>query len=889
MSRVYIHSLEDNKYFVGTTTNPDVKIGNTLCGSCMESEFVRLYKPVHIIDIIEDCDKYDFDKCVISTMKKYGISNVRGGDYINLELSKDQLDIISGLIDGTFTQFDEYKRDLMSFTLEEYHNRLDNVVNEMNSRNIDVLVSSRPENMYYLSNYQTVGNPVQVLLVSRDGDMLIITRELEVTNAMYKAISKYAHYDEGQDPIEVIVDHIGKYINHYREHPGYHNDDCNYPINIGFEYNSDRMTYDNQSRLQDLLLTKHDKHRFVDCSTLISQFKVVKSDAEIECSKKAASFVNAGINKAVSRAKSGMTEVQIAGLINCEMMRLGGEYTSYPCFVSAGYTGCMGHHTAEQKVIKDGELLFMEIGGCYKRYHAAKMHTIYVGSNKPLWFTEAERILKNNIVSIREEIVPGRKACDIDKIMRKNISAYSYPHEQAERSGYSIGIGFFTDWNENDVFKIDPYCENTLKENMVLHLIPWIRVPEKGAIGFSDTVKVTNTGAVSLFKNKLKSSYENTVRYILKNRDKKSVSLVAKDLVDYMGSQKDHVVSYHKSMDIYEPTRLVSKNMKDYGINNLYIKDEGTRMGQKAFKILGVSYAMHRLMEHGVLKEGDTVTTMTDGNHGSALASLAKMYGYNAVIYVPENMTLERINTIRSYGAKCIVTNGSYDDCIEMVKEESQKNGWILISDTAWENYVDIPKNIGSGYLTIFNEVYEELKGSQNITHIFLQVGVGGFASAGVAYAVSQLLPEDRPKLICVEPEDADCVLENVKAMSILGNIMCKGKTDSIMSGLNCGVPSSLAWPILRDYIDAYVAIGDEWARKAVRMLYHGPNNASEDRVYSGESGAAGLAGLLACLETPELKHHLDLNEHSNVLVINTEGVTDKKSFNEIIRYDVFD
>ena len=577
-----------------------------------------------------------------------------------------------------------------------------------------------------------------------------------------------------------------------------------------------------------------------------------------------------------------MTEVQIAGIINCEMARLGSEYTSYPCFVSSGYTGCMGHHTAEQKIIKEGEILYMEIGGCYKRYHATRMHTIYIGSNKPKWFMEAERVLKNNIVSIRRDIVPGRKACEVDAIMRKNISVYTYPYEQAERSGYSIGIGFFTDWSENDVFKIDPHCENTFKEGMVLHLIPWIHIPGKGAMGFSDTVRVTNTGgAISLFEDEFKSSYEHTVRYILKDRKKEQVSIATKDLVNYIGSQKDNVISYHKSVESYKPTNLIIRSMKDYGINNLYIKDEGNRMNQKAFKILGVSYAVYRLIEQGVLKPGSTVITMTDGNHGSAVAYIAQMYGYKSIIYVPENMTQERIYTIRSYGAKCIVADGSYDDCIEMVKYEAKKNGWVLISDTAWENYEDIPRNIGCGYLTIFNEVYEKLNNHDHPTHIFLQVGVGGFASTGVAYVVSQLSPKDRPKLICVEPDDADCVLENVRAMSIKGNVVCKGKTNSIMSGLNCGQPSSLAWPILRDYVNAYVAIGDEWARRAVRMLYH--TNHDESRVYSGESGAAGLAGLLACLETSELKHHLDLNEHSNVLVINTEGVTDRKSFNEII------
>ena len=143
----------------------------------------------------------------------------------------------------------------MPFTLEEYHERLDNVVNEMKRQNVGVLVSSRPENMYYLSNYQTVGNPVQVLVVTKDGDMLLITRELEVSNAKYRAITKYAHYNEGQNPLEVIADHINKFCqDHISKFEG--RELLSQP-DIGFEYNSERMTYENQEKLEEILSTKY--------------------------------------------------------------------------------------------------------------------------------------------------------------------------------------------------------------------------------------------------------------------------------------------------------------------------------------------------------------------------------------------------------------------------------------------------------------------------------------------------------------------------------------------------------------------------------------------------------------------------------------------------------
>lgn len=336
---------------------------------------------------------------------------------------------------------------------------------------------------------------------------------------------------------------------------------------------------------------------------------------------------------------------------------------------------------------------------------------------------------------------------------------------------------------------------------------------------------------------------------------------------------------YHKKNDLYEPTKLVCRN-NIKGINKLFIKDESDRQGLKAFKIVGVSYAVYCLEKDGILKKGDTVTTMTDGNHGAAVAFIANQRGYKAIIFVPENMKKERIETIKGYGAEVRIVDGGYDDSIEVVKKEADKNGWILISDTAWKDYEDIPKNIATGYCTIFNEVCEKLK-EDKITHIFLQAGVGGFAASGVAYAVSRMNPT--PKLICVEPDDADCIFENVKNGSYEGDLMCRGRTDSIMSGLNCGVPSSVTYGLLRDFVSAYVCLGDAWARKGVRMLYHDVN-----RVFSGESGAAGFAGLLACLDNDQLKNHLQLDENSNVLVVNTEGVTDKESFNKIVDYDFF-
>jgi diaminopropionate ammonia-lyase family len=757
----------------------------------------------------------------------------------------------------------------MPFSMDEYADRFEKVKRRMDEESIDLLVSSKPENIYYLTNYQTVGDPFQVMLIDRNYGIHIITRELESTNVKYRSMVEYSYYTESQSPVYVVAKYIFK----------------KYEIaKIGFEYNSKRVTYLDQTQLEKHLTELFDPSKidFKDASTLISEIRMIKSEAEIKYMKRAANMAEQGIDEGIRDLEVGMTETHIAGTITKKMCEMGCEYTAYPPFVAAGWSGCMGHYTARQKELVDGDILFLEIGGCCERYHATRMHTVYIGE-QPEWFKEAEDILRRAVDTARSSMIPGVPARDIDLVARTIISEYRYDHIQSERSGYSIGIGFYTDWAENDVLQIHPRTDAILEENMVIHFIPWIQIPNQGAIGFSDTIVVTKEGGVSLFEFPNSSTYHNLVRYVEPKSDR-VIGTKTDSIMTDINSHINEAIIYHRE-DSYDPTRLVTRKFD--GINRLYVKDEYGRKGLMAFKIMGVEYAVHRLEEAGKLHPGSVITTMTDGNHGAAVAHVAKAHNLKAVIFVPKNMTRERIERIEEYGSdiECRVVDGMYDDAIDIVKTQADKNGWILISDTAWGGYEDIPKDIATGYCAIFdeavNQIDEKMGKGGYPTHIFLQAGVGGFPSAGVAYAILRMSP--KPKLICVEPDDADCILENIKENCQEGTMMCSGKTNSIMSGLNCGLPSTTAWPILRDYVDMYVAIGDAWARKAVRALHHHPK-----RIMAGESGAAGVAGLMACLNSPELKEKVGLNENSNVLVINTEGVTDKASFNRIVGYQVF-
>lgn len=361
---------------------------------------------------------------------------------------------------------------------------------------------------------------------------------------------------------------------------------------------------------------------------------------------------------------------------------------------------------------------------------------------------------------------------------------------------------------------------------------------------------------------------------------------------------------FHRSLSVYRPTPLVAlPNLAaKLGVKQIYVKDESKRFGLNAFKAIGASYAVYRFLRAEWEKRIDepyesenffssdlqarlgqyTFTTATDGNHGRAVAWVARQLGQKAVIYAPQNMVAARKQAIESEGAELIVIEGHYDQTVQKMVSDAEENGWQIISDTAWPGYEEIPRWILTGYTTIFYEIDEKLQIGAQPDFVFVQAGVGGLAAAAADYYV-QKHGAKRPRLICVEPLDADCLLESI--FSGEGEIAyAKGAQNSIMSGLNCGTPSSLAWPFVKQTFGSFIALDDMWACEAMRLLYHPLPR--DRRVISGESGAAGLAGLIAVLRDDGLKaakNELGINEKSTILVINTEGDTDPVNFKKIV------
>lgn len=366
-------------------------------------------------------------------------------------------------------------------------------------------------------------------------------------------------------------------------------------------------------------------------------------------------------------------------------------------------------------------------------------------------------------------------------------------------------------------------------------------------------------------------------------------------------SVEENVRAYHRSFPVYKETPLacLKETAKALGVSSIYVKDESYRFGLNAFKVLGGSYAMgHYLADKlGIdMKEvtyekltseetrkalGDiTFVTATDGNHGRGVAWTANQLRQHSVVYMPEGSAEERLMNIRAEGAEASITDLNYGDAVRLANRNAEEKGWVMVQDTAWEGYEDIPRWIMQGYGTMGLEAYEQLP--EKPTHIFLQAGVGSLAGA-ITGLFSSLYGDEKPIIGIVEPDQADCLFRTAKADD--GKLHpVTGHMRTIMAGLACGEPCSIGWQVLSDYADFFISCPDYAAAQGMRIL--GNPMGKDQKVVSGESGAAAFGAVSEILRNPELKElkeALNLNENSRILFFSTEGDTDKENYRRIV------
>lgn len=392
------------------------------------------------------------------------------------------------------------------------------------------------------------------------------------------------------------------------------------------------------------------------------------------------------------------------------------------------------------------------------------------------------------------------------------------------------------------------------------------------------------------------------ISYIVREPHQKNTKL-AEELFSMKQAQCSR--RFHRQIPGYRmsPLQGLPNLAAMFGVGGIWTKDESSRLQLNSFKVLGGSFALYRYLQKllGLSgsdtsfeylasqevkdKVGDlTFASATDGNHGRGIAWAAKRLGFKCVIYVHSETSVRRIDAIKSNGAKVVIVDGNYDDAVRQVAADAEKHGWIIISDTSWDNYTEIPTWIMQGYLTLLAETQEQFSGVGIVkpTHLFIQAGVGALAASVIGF-YHALFGQDAPKCIVVEPDKASCIYESALAGDGKPHSV-GGSLDTIMAGLACGDPSPLAWEILNEDADAFIKVPDYMAAKGMRM-YATPLN-GDPLIISGESGAVTLGAFASIMQYPglkELKEALGLDKESQVLFINTEGNTDPIHFRQII------
>lgn len=400
------------------------------------------------------------------------------------------------------------------------------------------------------------------------------------------------------------------------------------------------------------------------------------------------------------------------------------------------------------------------------------------------------------------------------------------------------------------------------------------------------------------------TNIKSEIRYFVNDNTRKidsekaSAAFMNKEVVE-------KVRNFHKSFPEYKVTPLHSLAglSKQFGVRNIWVKDESYRFGLNAFKVLGGSYAVGKYLAERLnidiselsfeqlrskeVKEklGDiTFVTATDGNHGRGIAWAANQLGQKSVVYMPKGSSEIRLTNIRKEGAEASITDLNYDDTVRLASQKAKENGWVLVQDTAWDGYEEIPAWIMQGYLTIIDEAMQQIaEVDDRPTHVFLQAGVGSFAGSMLGYLVEKF-GEERPMTIIVEPDKADCLYQSMRVGDGKPHAVT-GALDTIMAGLACGEPSKTSWGILKDYAQSFVSCPDYAAARGMRILANPLG--CDPRIVSGESGAAVGIGLVSLVAENsrliDMKHALNLNQDSKILIISTEGDTDPDHYRKVV------
>ncbi|MCS3779168.1 ectoine hydrolase [Tsukamurella ocularis] len=375
------------------------------------------------------------------------------------------------------------RRDDMTFPPEEYERRLTELRERMDKRGLDAVVITDPENLMYLTDYQTTGYSFfQALVVPLDEEPVMITRAMEESNVIARTwVERTRPYPDTGDAIQELVLTLKEGGLGTKR--------------VGYERNS----YFFPAYQQDRVHTSFQHGVLMDCFGIVEAGRATKSDAEIAVMRKAARAAEAGMAAGLEAAVPGNTENDVAAAISAAMFRAGGEFPAVMPYVASGPRSMIGHATWEGRTIEPGEHVFLEVGGCYRRYHAALMRTAVNGELSPTMY-EAQERMKLALAELKSLMRPGMTVSDADSLVRRIISDNAVGARLITRSGYSIGIAFPPSWDEGYILSLNPGDFTALEPGMTFHVIPWMwGVDGDKTVGISDTIRITDDGCESFF------------------------------------------------------------------------------------------------------------------------------------------------------------------------------------------------------------------------------------------------------------------------------------------------------------------------------------------------------------------------------------------------------
>ncbi|MAM89663.1 MAG: peptidase M24 [unclassified Hahellaceae] len=374
-------------------------------------------------------------------------------------------------------------REDMTFPFAEYERRLSELRSHIAERQLDAVVITDPENIMYLTDYQTTGYSFfQAIVVPLEDEPFMITRALEESNIFARTwVERTRPYPDTGDAIQMLVDALREY--------GLANK------RIGYERNS----YFFPAYQQDFVHTTLAGAKLLDCFGIVEQSRLRKSPVEIEVMRKAAIATEAGMKAGIEACQPGVTENEVGAAISAAMFRAGGEPPAVMPYVTSGPRTMIGHATWEGRELQAGEHVFLEVGGCYRRYHTAMMRTVVLGDLSSSMYKAQER-MKLALEAVHEQFQVGMTVSDADNLIRNIITHNDVGARLITRSGYSIGIAFPPSWDEGYIVSLKQGESAILQEGMTFHVIPWMwGVDGDKTCGISDTIQITREGCESFF------------------------------------------------------------------------------------------------------------------------------------------------------------------------------------------------------------------------------------------------------------------------------------------------------------------------------------------------------------------------------------------------------